>query len=244
MTEASGRKSRPTKRAAVMQPYLFPYVGYFQLIQAVDTFVVYDEIKYTKKGWINRNRLLLNGHDSVFTLPLKRASDALDICDREVAADFSPIALMNKIAGAYRRAPYFRETFPLIEQIVFQQERRLFAFIRDSIVAICDHLAITVPITPSSAIAADRSLKGQARVIALCEALGADVYVNPIGGIDLYSAADFRDRGIELKFLQSQPFAYPQFGGDFVPSLSIIDVLMFNSAEDVGRFIKFKYELI
>ena len=88
-----------------MQPYFFPYIGYFQLIASVDLFIVYDNIKYTKKGWINRNRILLNGKAVPFSLPLKSASDSLDLRDRELATDIDRERLVNQLYGAYRRAP-------------------------------------------------------------------------------------------------------------------------------------------
>jgi len=227
-----------------MQPYFFPYVGYYQLIDAVDRFVVYDNIKYTKKGWINRNRMLLNGRDVMLSLPLKHGSDALDICDRELAGDFSPDKLLNQVAGAYRRAPFFAEVFPLIEQVVRYPERNLFRFLFQSLVATCEYLGITTQMTPSSEISRDRSLAAQDRVIAICQAIGATAYVNPIGGMELYSREQFRDRGIDLSFVSSRPFEYRQFGDEFVPSLSIVDVLMFNSLDAVQRCVHHNYELI
>ena len=99
-------------RLAIMQPYFFPYIGYFQLIAAVDMFIVYDNIKYTKKGWINRNRMLQNGKDVMFSLPLKSDSDYLDVCERELAADFNRDKLLNQFKGAYRRRPVFRGNVP------------------------------------------------------------------------------------------------------------------------------------
>ena len=231
-------------KAAVMQPYFLPYVGYFQLIAAVDLFIVYDNIQYTKKGWINRNRMLLDGQDVTFSLPLKHASDALDIGDRELAADFSPDKLLNKVAGAYRRAPFFAQAFPLVEQLVRCPERNLFRFLYHSIVATCQHLGITTEITPSSEISVNRSLAGQDRVLEICEAIGARVYINAIGGASLYSRDDFQRRGMALSFVSSHSFEYTQFGRDFVPSLSIIDVLMFNSLDVVQRCIQTNYELI
>ena len=97
-------------KLAIMQPYFLPYIGYFQLIAAVDQFIVYDNIKYTKKGWINRNRLLQNGTDTVFSIPLSKDSDALDIRERQIAADFRRDKLLKQIAEAYRKAPYFGQT--------------------------------------------------------------------------------------------------------------------------------------
>lgn len=227
-----------------MQPYFMPYIGYFQLIAAVDTFIVYDNIKYTKKGWINRNRMLQNGKDVMFSLPLKSDSDSLDVCERELAADFNRDKLLNQFKGAYRRAPYFEQTFPLVEQIVRHEDTNLFRFLHHSIAKTCEHLGITTEIKFSSGIAIDRNLKNQDKVLALCEAVGANTYVNAIGGMALYSKEAFRERGVELKFIKSKPFEYAQFGDVFVPWLSIIDVMMFNAPEQIGVAIREGYELV
>lgn len=216
------------RRVAIMQPYFFPYIGYFQLIAATDLFIVYDNIKYTKKGWINRNRLLQGGRAALFSLPLKADSDFREVRERELAADFSADKFLDRIGGAYRRAPYFAETFQLIEQVVRHEDRNLFGFIHHSIVRTCEHLGIATGIRVSSTIDIDHDLKSQDKVLALCRAVGADTYVNAIGGTELYAREDFSARGIALKFLQSKPIGYSQFGGEFVPWLSIIDVMMFN----------------
>lgn len=231
-------------RLAIMQPYFFPYIGYFQLIAAVDTFIVYDNIKYTKKGWINRNRMLQNGKDVMFSLPLKSDSDTLDVCERELAADFNRDKLLNQIKSAYRRAPYFAQTFPLVEQIVRYEEANLFRFLHHSIVKTCEHLGITTEISISSGIAIDHDLKNQDKVLALCEAVGATTYVNASGGMELYAKETFREKGIELKFIRSKPFEYAQFGAEFVPWLSIIDIVMFNSIEKTFDQIVGGFDLI
>lgn len=231
-------------KAAIMQPYFFPYIGYFQLIGSVDLFIVYDNIKYTKKGWINRNRLLKNGQDVMFSLPLKSAPDFLDVRDRELAASFNRNKMLNQISGAYRPAPYFAQTVPLIDKIVRCEERNLFRFLYHSIVKTCEHLGIATAIRPSSDVAIDHTLKSQERVLALCEAVGASTYINAIGGAELYTKDDFRARGIELMFIRSKPFEYRQFGDDFVPWLSIIDVMMFNSLDAIRECIASNWELI
>ena len=231
-------------KVAIMQPYFLPYIGYFQLIGAVDVFVLYDNIKYTKKGWINRNRMLQNGKDVMFSLPLESASDLLHVCDRELASDFNRTKMLNQINGAYRRAPCFAQTYPLIEKIVMYEEQNLFKFIQNSITKICEHLGVTTKIQISSSIAIDHNLKGQDKVLAFCEAIGASTCINAIGGIELYSRDVFRTRGIELKFIQSRPFEYAQFGNAFVPWLSIIDVMMFNPLEAIRECIASNYELI
>ena len=227
-----------------MQPYFFPYIGYFQLIAAVDQFIVYDNIKYTKKGWINRNRLLQNGKDEMFSLPLKSASDYLNVCERELAADFNRDKLLNQIKSAYQRAPYFAQTYPLIEQIVKYEDANLFGYLHHSIVKTCAHLGIKTEIKISSSIAIDHSLKNQDKVLALCVAVGAHTYVNAIGGMELYAKDTFQQTGIELKFIRSKPFEYTQFDNEFVPWLSIIDVMMFNSIAAIQNCISTNYELI
>ena len=232
------------KRVAIMQPYFLPYIGYFQLIGAVDLFIVYDNIKYTKKGWINRNRFLRNGKEAVFSLPLKKDSDTLDVRDREIAADFKRPKLLNKLREAYRSAPHFDGTFPLVERIVLEEERNLFRFILGSIRAVCGFLGIGTEIVASSSLPVDHALQGEARVVALCRHAGADAYINAIGGRDLYSKEDFGARGIDLKFLRSKPFEYRQFGRAFVPSLSIVDVMMFNSPGAIRERLVSGYELI
>lgn len=232
------------KRLAIMQPYFFPYIGYFQLIGAVDMFIVYDNIKYTKKGWINRNRLLQDGKDVMFSLPLKGGSDDLNVCERELAANFRRDKLLNQFREAYRRAPYFGATFPLIEQIVQHTDQNLFRFLHHSIVKTCQHLGIATEIRISSDIDIDHALKSEDKVLALCSAVGADTYVNAIGGMGLYSREGFRDEGVDLKFLQSRPFEYEQFGDSFVPWLSMIDVLMFNPRERALAAIATGFDLI
>jgi len=227
-----------------MQPYFLPYIGYFQLIAAVDVFIVYDTIKYTKKGWINRNRMLRNGAATVFSLPLKGASDDLDVRDREIAPEFGGEALLAQVRGAYRRAPYFESTYALVEQMMGTQERNLFRFLERSIRLACGHLGIATEIRRSSDVPAGRDLRGQDRVLALCEAVGTEMYVNPIGGVELYSAEAFAERGMELRFLRSRPLAYPQLGAPFVPNLSILDVLMFNPPTAVKESIGAGYDLI
>ena len=220
-------------RVAIMQPYFLPYIGYFQLIAAVDKFVVYDNIKYTKKGWINRNRILQNGKDVVFTLPLKAGSDALNIVDRELSADFSRGKLLNQITGAYRRAPYFRQTIGMVEEVVMYGNANLFEFLKHSIVLTCRHLNLGTEIQCSSTIPIDHGLKSQEKVLAICEAVGATTYINTIGGTGLYSREVFQSRNMQLKFIEAQPLNYAQFEHDFVPWLSIVDVMMFNSQQAV-----------
>lgn len=227
----------------IMQPYFLPYIGYWQLLAAVDRFVVYDNIQYAKKGWINRNRFLRNGADAFFTVPLKKASDYLNIADRSLADDFEPKTLLNPLASAYRKAPFFEAVFPLIESVVRGPEGHgtgrvsLFDYLHHGLVATAAHLEIRTPIVVSSTVAIDHGLKGEQKVLALCKALGATRYVNAIGGRELYSVPAFAEQGIELRFVQSHPITYRQYDNPFVPGLSIVDVMMFNSKDAVRAML-------
>lgn len=231
-------------KLGIMQPYFMPYIGYFQLISAVDIFILYDNIKYTKKGWINRNRILINGSDKTFSLPLSKGSDALDIVQRELAADFDRRKLLNQFKGAYGRAPQFEECFPLLERIVGYEDSNLFRYIHNSITQMCEHLGIKTLVKTSSEIQIDHALKGQEKVLALCKEVGATTYINSIGGVELYSREAFQKQGIDLQFLESRPFEYLQFEAKFVPWLSMTDVIMFNSMRQIRNCIQKNYDLI
>ena len=231
-------------RVAIMQPYFLPYLGYFQLISSVDQFVIYDNIKYTKKGWINRNRYLRNNESAIFTLSLENDSDSKSICQRSLATNFNKTKLLNALNDAYRKSPYFDQTFPLIKRIIQFRERNLFLYLQNSISLICDHLSIDTKILVSSEIAIDHQLRSQEKVIALCGALGATNYVNAINGLSLYSKNEFEVFNIDLSFIKSLPFEYPQNGGLFVPHLSIVDVLMFNDLENVKEQVNSGYTFV
>jgi hypothetical protein len=230
-------------RVGIMQPYFFPYIGYFQLIASVDLFVVYDNIKFTKKGWINRNRFLLNGNEASFSLALKAGSDSLSIIERELSPEFSRSRLFAQLHAAYRRAPYYTQTIDLIERVLMHPETNLFRFLFHSLVQTCQHLGIHTAFRISSSVPIDHGLRAQDKVIALCNEVGATTYINPIGGTELYDGGVFAQRGLRLQFIQSTPFNYPQFGRAFVPWLSIIDVMMFCSPTEIQQQLSSGFQL-
>jgi len=232
-------------KVAIMQPYLFPYIGYFQLMNAVDEFIIYDNIQFTKKGWINRNRILVNGVDAYITLPLKKDSDYLNIKDRFLSDEWpnERKKTLNRITESYRKAPQFNFVYPIIESILMYEERNLFSFIFNSIKEINQYLDIKTPLIISSSIPINHDLKAENKVIELCKARKATTYINPIGGVELYSKEDFKNEGLELQFLKANNITYPQFKNDFVPFLSIIDVMMFNPKEAVTEYITSAYSM-
>jgi hypothetical protein len=207
-----------------MQPYFFPYVGYWQLIHAADTFVIYDDVNYIKGGWINRNRILVNQQEYMLTLPLERSSpnkliNEIDLCGGHEK-------LIKTISMAYGKAPYFTTTMPLIEDILRNPASNLALFLEYSIRQICDFVGIKTKIMPSSGIEKDNTLRSQEKILDICQRLDANRYINSIGGQLLYDAATFKSHGVELAFVQPPPFVYKQLSDHFIPSLSIIDVLM------------------
>jgi len=234
-----------THTIGIMQPYFFPYLGYFQLISAVDEFVIYDNIKYTKKGWINRNRFILNGQPAYFSIPLQNGSDSLDINQRLISSDYSASRFINQLSEAYRKTPFFEETLPLIESVAHQPQRNLFTFLHAGLLATCQHLLLPTPLLVSSDIELASALKGQARVIGLCQARRATRYINPAGGMDLYDDAHFASHGLTLRWLQAGLPSYAQPRAPaFVPALSILDVLCCAGRNQTRRWIRESYTLL
>jgi len=221
-----------------MQPYLFPYIGYFQLMAAVDKFVVFDDVSYINRGWINRNRLLLNGIPHTFTIPLKGASQNRLIYEIEIINDTSwQSKLMRTIRQAYGGSPCFAAVSELLESIIYFQSNKLDEFLLNSLRQLVNFLSLDVTIVNTSRIYRNSELKGQERILDICRKEQAATYINPIGGIDLYDKKKFSDKNIELFFLSSRPINYSQGKGDFVPWLSIIDVLMFNDVDLIRQLL-------
>jgi hypothetical protein len=222
-------------KVAIMQPYFLPYIGYFQLIHAVDKFVIYDNIQFSKKGWFHRNRFLNNGKDEFFTIPLKKDSDFLNVNQRFLGDNYveEKAKTLRKVKESYKKAPYFDAVFPIVENIFNYDNPNLFNFIHNSLLEILNVLNIKTEIVISSSINIDHGLKSQEKVLALSKALNASLYLNPIGGTGLYESKKFQENNIELLFIKSNPIAYAQFKNEFVPWLSIIDLLMFNSKDKI-----------
>jgi hypothetical protein len=230
---------------AIMQPYLFPYIGYWQLIQAVDTFVVYDNIQFSKKGWFHRNNILLNGKKTLFSIPLKKDSDYLDVVDRMLSEDSDKQInkIIAQIENGYRKAPYFNDVFPLIKDILNANEKNLFYYIYNSIQLVAEYLEIDTNIILSSTLDIDHQLKAEEKVIAINKILHADRYINAIGGQELYDKDRFFSEDITLNFINTEIVEYKQFNNEFVPYLSIIDIMMFNSKDEIKEMLS-RYVLI
>lgn len=231
-------------KIGIMQPYFFPYIGYWQLINAVDKFVIFDDVNFIKKGWINRNNILLNGNAHLFTLPLCKASQNKLINEICVNNDeVMKLNLLKTMELCYRKAPYFQDVIKILEDIILYPENNLSLFLKYQIATVCDYLNIQTEIITSSSLDNNKSLHAQDKIIDICKLEGANHYINPIGGVDLYDRAVFENNNIKLNFINSCDISYQQFNDNFVPNLSIIDVMMFNKLEDIQKFLD-KYELI
>jgi hypothetical protein len=231
-------------KVAIMQPYFLPYIGYFQLINAVDEFVLYDDVNYIKKGWINRNNLLVGGKASLFTIPLKEASQNKLINEIEISQEGNwQNKLLKTVEQSYKKAPYFDDFFPILTQIINYEEENISKYIHYSIVQICGHLEIATTIIPSSSVFNNVELKAQNRIIDICKKKHATQYINPIGGTELYQKENFDKENIMLNFIKTKPIQYAQFSNEFVPYLSIIDLIMFNDKATIKKLLN-EFELI
>lgn len=225
-------------KVGVMQPYFFPYIGYWQLINAVDKYVIYDDVNYINRGWVNRNRILVNGNTKYFNVPLFGASQNKLINEITVNLDEKEIERNLRILkSSYKKAPYFEEIYPIMEEILKYKSNILSAYLANSIKVICKYLDINTEIIISSSLKKDNRLKGEEKILAICKELKATDYYNAIGGMNLYHFDLFSEQGVKLHFIKTNEISYKQFDNDFQPCLSIIDVLMFNGFEHVKSLL-------
>ena len=224
-------------KLGIMQPYFMPYIGYFQLMKAVDKYVVYDDVNYIKGGWGNRNHILINGEKEMFTVTLQKASPNKLFNEIVIGDDFKK--LMKTLQMNYSRAINFDQTMVLMERIISFPNKQLAVFIANSFREILSYLSVETEILMSSEIPKDNSLRGKDKIIQICEILGADTYYNAVGGKNLYDQEEFREHGITLNFVDSLPQVYSQLHTrEFVSGLSMVDVLMNNTKDKVNSLLE------
>ena len=232
-------------RIGIMQPYLFPYIGYFQLISIVDKFVIHEDIQYIKGGWINRNRILFNKKPRYIVLPISKDSSKLNINKRCFTPEFeiNKKKILRQIEAAYGKAPYFKAVYNLIEKCFQCSNRNVSHFITNCLKECCNYLKIETEFVISSNLNLNNQLKGQERVIEITKLLGATRYLNPPGGIELYNKDEFERNNIKLNFLRCHNISYHQFNNNYIPKLSVIDVMMFNDNENINNFMN-QFEIV
>jgi hypothetical protein len=231
-------------KVAIMQPYFFPYIGYFQLINAVDKFIIYDDVNYIKQGWINRNIILLNKNKHVFLAPVKSASSYRKISETKVdyKFDWAKKTLLT-FEQAYKKAPYYHRVIPIIESVLLSKKETISELAFDSLSKVSSYLCLNTEFIKTSIIYNNQELNGKDRVIDICLIENAQQYINPFGGQDLYRKEDFNEKGLNLNFIKPNSINYKQYNDEFIPWLSIIDVLMFNTPETIQKMLN-NYELI
>ncbi|MBP1629387.1 MAG: hypothetical protein H6Q15_280 [Bacteroidetes bacterium] len=212
-----------------------PYIGYFQLMKVVDKYVIYDDVNYIKGGWINRNNILINSEKRLFTIALDGASPNKKINEILIKDDFTKF--LRSLELSYHKAPYFEQGISLMRDILKFEDKNLSLFIGNSFRAISNYLDFNTEFLYSSKIEKDNELRAEKKVISICKSLGASEYYNAIGGKELYSKENFETNGLKLHFLKTNQIEYKQFGNVFVPNLSIIDILMFNSKAEINQFL-------
>ena len=228
-----------------MQPYFFPYIGYYQLIKAVDNFIFYDDVNFIKRGWINRTNIITREGKQLLSISLLKSSQNKRINEIELAG--SQDKLLKTIEFTYKKAPYFKDFYPVVESVIRKEETYISEYAANSIKAVAAYLDLDIEFSNSSEF--HRSTAGYEkarRLIDICRKENADIYINSIGGQAIYSKEEFDEKGIELYFLQSNPkITYDQrpIRNDFEPSLSMIDVLMFNAPEQALTLLE-DYKLI
>lgn len=218
-----------------MQPYIFPYIGYFHLIESTDMIVFCDDVNYIKGGWINRNRILLNKSDFLFTIPVEKASQNKLINEVRplITSDFTN-KFFAQIETAYKKAPFYKGVIEILKAVFSEQYDNIVDLAIKSITSVYKYLDKDINWTKSSIESPEtKGLEKADRIIQINKNLGYQSYVNAIGGQELYSKEYFNSKGVKLYFVKSQKVEYKQFDNDFVPWLSIIDVLMFNDKKAV-----------
>lgn len=230
-------------KIGIMQPYFFPYVGYWQLIRAVDKYIIYDDVNYIKRGWINRNRILYKGDSRFINIHIKNASQNRLIKDTQIAQNqIDTEKLLLLIKEAYKKAPYFNQTYNIIQDILYYKDIYLVGYLKYQIEILCKYFDINTEILLSSEIKKNNTLKGEEKILEICKIQEASTYINAYGGINLYHKENFEKEKIDLKFLKMGNIQYKQFENQFISGLSIIDVMMFNSVEEIKEML-LVYEL-
>ena len=222
--------------AAFHQPYFIPYIGYWQLIDSADIFAIADNYSFITRGWINRNRILEGNNIRYFTLPVDHASQNRYICDH-VLLPIDRELKLRQLTNYYYHAPFRREGVELMDRMLSFEDLNLASFLYHSICVVCEYLRITTPIVRTSDYPQDPSLRFADRIYDYCRQMGADTYHNLIGGTSLYSFEEFEAHGLKLAFVEAVPMPYPQSSDTFEFGLSIIDVIMNNSPDDIRRLL-------
>ncbi len=228
-------------RIAIMQPYLFPYVGYFQLIKQVDQFVFFDNAQYIRRGYCNSNSILVNCDKFKFTLPVQKAPQKTPINHIQIHSETYTKwkdNFLTTIKHAYSQAPYYKTVIDLIEETFNQNSDLLSDISIKGIQSISKYLGTDTSFSKSSSIDYNQQQPAQFKIIEICQKNKADKYINMINGADLYDQEVFEKNGLELAFLNPTITEYNQPCDAFLGHLSIIDLLMRLSPDEINSHLE------
>lgn len=237
----------------LMQPYLFPYLGYFQLMRHVDTYVFYENVQYMRQGWVNRNRLYTNikkNETHYFTFAVVKDDYKKEINERYYSNLKADCEKLRRILyQSYKNASNFEEAYTVIDQALQFENNNVAYFNMNANYLIARYMGIDTQITCMERIK-DKGfwdnyyrLDYESKVIYICRFFQGQRYVNAIGGASLYHKKAFLHNNIELKFIKMDDIVYPQFEGEFTPNLSIIDVIMHNKIDSIKLLLD-RYQII
>jgi len=237
-------------KVAIMQPYFLPYIGYFQLLNYVDLWIVFDNIQYIDKGWINRNRILHPEHKKEWqyiTIPLDSRKQFSKINDIKIKQeiDWRKI-ILGKLTLYKKKSRFYNEVFSFINNVFNTNENNLSEFVTRSIRYTADYLGIKTKILVLSNMELPLTNINHPGdwALRICESIGAKEYINPFAGKDLFNNKKFKDSNIKLNFLKSKMVVYDQKRHEFIPGLSILDSMMWNSKSQLSKFINEDFDLV
>ncbi|GAB0167070.1 WbqC family protein [Lysinibacillus sp. CTST325] len=227
-------------RVAIMQPYFFPYIGYFSLLQAADMFVILDTVQFQRKSWMKRNKIItFKGGSTYIKLPVKKAP--LNTLINQIVINNEEdwkTALFNQLL-VYKKAPFYNETISLVKSILYEDTKKLVDVNKNILLEISNYLGLNCEIVVFSEmnIKVEDVNSADEWALNISKALNATEYINPPGGVSFFNKQKYKDSNIELKFINNKLQQYKQFHFNFIPGLSIIDVMMFNSIEEIHKML-------
>jgi len=229
-------------RIAIMQPYFFPYIGYWQLLHAADVFVIYDDGMFIKGGWIAHNRILgQDGRPVMIGVDIigKSRNRQINELQRQVCIPRAK-SMIRKLYHLYHKAPHYTEAMRVIEPIMLDEEPNLYCFLAKQLKQVAAYLGIDTEFHLSSEVCKEGLKHVEDKVFRICHHFGIIDYINPSGaGMQFYNKAHWKEAGgINLQFLRrNEDISYKQFNNEFVPDLSIIDLMMFCSRDELHNIL-------
>lgn len=233
-------------KLAIMQPYPFPYIGYFELMARVDRWVVLDVVQYTRRNWMNRNRILRPDEGwQYFVLPVSKMPLGASMRQiRLTNPDEAQRRLLAQLQHYRKRAPYFPKVMDMVCDVFSRvKTNRLVDLNVASLNAVGEMLEIPTTLELCSSLGELENVEYSGQVVLqIAKRLNADIYINLPGGREIYDPREWTASGIRLAFTKMNDLSYECAPYAFEPNLSILDVLMWNSAEEIRAWLRSRRE--